>query len=157
MGEIGSYAQAPAPRHPQDFSLDVPYDCQPKAVLENVIFVHQEDSNWPLSEGKVLKDKFDDIFSATKYTKVSVHLNISSTSRSGYPLPHLLPDLKALEALRKLRSEKAADIKEMKAHLETHKAHRDQALRFKKEVSDCQGRTATFQGQIDDLEGQIQV
>ena len=41
-----------------------------KAVLENVIFVHQEDSNWPLSEGKVLKDKFDDIFAATKYTKV---------------------------------------------------------------------------------------
>ena len=23
-----------------------------KAVLENVIFVHQEDSNWPLSEGQ---------------------------------------------------------------------------------------------------------
>jgi hypothetical protein len=38
--------------------------------LENVIFVHQEESNWPLAEGKVLKDKFDDIFSATKYTKV---------------------------------------------------------------------------------------
>lgn len=41
-----------------------------KAVLDNVIFVHQEDSNWPLAEGRVLKDKFDDIFSATKYTKV---------------------------------------------------------------------------------------
>ncbi len=23
-----------------------------KAVLENVIFVHQEESNWPLAEGK---------------------------------------------------------------------------------------------------------
>ena len=32
--------------------------------------MHQEESNWPLSEGKVLKDKFDDIFAATKYTKV---------------------------------------------------------------------------------------
>lgn len=75
-----------------------------KAVLENVIFVHQEDSNWPLAEGQVggwdpaqtclspsppslhstqhntttplsvssqvLKKKFDDIFAATKYTKV---------------------------------------------------------------------------------------
>jgi hypothetical protein len=40
-----------------------------QAVLENVIFVHQEDSNWPLSEGQVLKKKFDDIFAATKYTK----------------------------------------------------------------------------------------
>lgn len=29
-----------------------------KAILENVIFVHQEESNWPLSEGAVLKKKF---------------------------------------------------------------------------------------------------
>ena len=33
--------------------------------------MHQEDSNWPLAEGQTLKKKFDDIFSATKYTKVS--------------------------------------------------------------------------------------
>jgi len=32
--------------------------------------VHQEDSNWPLSDGQTLKKKFDDIFAATKYTKV---------------------------------------------------------------------------------------
>ncbi len=32
--------------------------------------MHQEDSNWPLAEGQVLKRKFDDIFAATKYTKV---------------------------------------------------------------------------------------
>ncbi|KAI2538809.1 RAD50 double strand break repair protein, partial [Homo sapiens] len=40
-----------------------------KAVLNNVIFCHQEDSNWPLSEGKALKQKFDEIFSATRYIK----------------------------------------------------------------------------------------
>ena len=39
-------------------------------MLENVIFVHQDDSNWPLADGQTLKRKFDDIFSATKYTKV---------------------------------------------------------------------------------------
>jgi len=39
------------------------------AVLENVIFCHQEDSNWPLSEGKVVKQRFDDIFAATRYIK----------------------------------------------------------------------------------------
>lgn len=37
-----------------------------KAVLNHVIFCHQEESNWPLSEGKALKQKFDDIFSATR-------------------------------------------------------------------------------------------
>ena len=38
-----------------------------KAVLENVIFCHQEDSYWPLAEASILKKKFDDIFEATKW------------------------------------------------------------------------------------------
>jgi DNA repair protein RAD50 len=46
------------------------YDWLVQAILENVIFVHQEDSSWPLDDGATLKKKFDDIFSATKYTKV---------------------------------------------------------------------------------------
>jgi len=37
-----------------------------KPILENVIFCHQEESNWPLSEGSALKKKFDDIFAATR-------------------------------------------------------------------------------------------
>jgi DNA repair protein RAD50 len=40
-----------------------------KAVLENVIFVHQDESNWPLQDPSTLKKKFDDIFSATRYLK----------------------------------------------------------------------------------------
>ena len=38
-----------------------------KAVLENVIFVHQDEANWPLQDSSTLKKKFDDIFSATRY------------------------------------------------------------------------------------------
>jgi len=38
-----------------------------KAVLENVIFCHQEDSYWPLAEPSALKKKFDDIFEATRF------------------------------------------------------------------------------------------
>ena len=41
-----------------------------QAVLENVVFVHQEESLWPLADGATIKKKFDDIFAATKYTKV---------------------------------------------------------------------------------------
>ncbi|KAG6431462.1 hypothetical protein SASPL_109541 [Salvia splendens] len=37
-----------------------------KAVLENVIFVHQDEANWPLQDPSTLKKKFDDIFSATR-------------------------------------------------------------------------------------------
>lgn len=40
-----------------------------KSILENVIFCHQEDSFWPLSEPSILKKKFDDIFASTRYTK----------------------------------------------------------------------------------------
>lgn len=38
-----------------------------KAVLNNVIFCHQEDANWPMDEGKKLKEKFDAIFDTTEY------------------------------------------------------------------------------------------
>lgn len=40
-----------------------------KAVLENVIFCHQDESLWPMSEPGTLKKKFDEIFEALKYTK----------------------------------------------------------------------------------------
>ena len=40
-----------------------------RAVIDNVIFCHQEESLWPLSEPAVLKKKFDEIFEALKYTK----------------------------------------------------------------------------------------
>jgi DNA repair protein RAD50 len=39
------------------------------AVLESVIFCHQDESLWPMSEPSVLKKKFDEIFEALKYTK----------------------------------------------------------------------------------------
>lgn len=47
-----------------------------QAVLDNVIFVHQEESNWPLADGATIKKKFDEIFAATKYTKVWGHAEI---------------------------------------------------------------------------------
>jgi DNA repair protein RAD50 len=40
------------------------------AVLESVIFCHQEESTWPMQEATVVKKKFDDIFESTRYTKV---------------------------------------------------------------------------------------
>lgn len=40
-----------------------------RAVLDSVIFCHQDDSLWPMSEPAPLKKKFDEIFEALKYTK----------------------------------------------------------------------------------------
>ncbi|KAK4626999.1 DNA repair protein RAD50 [Fulvia fulva] len=47
-----------------------------KAILENVIFCHQEDSLWPLAAPKDLKEKFDQIFEALKYTKAIENIKI---------------------------------------------------------------------------------
>ena len=41
-----------------------------KAVLSSVIFCHQEESNWPLCEGKLLKERFDAMFDAERYVKI---------------------------------------------------------------------------------------
>ena len=40
-----------------------------KAILDLVIFCHQDESLWPMSEPSALKKKFDEIFEALKYTK----------------------------------------------------------------------------------------
>lgn len=40
-----------------------------KPILNYVIFCHQEDSTWPLEDGKKLKERFDQIFDSDKYNK----------------------------------------------------------------------------------------
>ncbi|KAG9635202.1 hypothetical protein KCU64_g15111, partial [Aureobasidium melanogenum] len=47
-----------------------------KAVLDSVIFCHQDESLWPLSEPSKLKDRFDAIFEAMKYTKAIDNIKI---------------------------------------------------------------------------------
>jgi len=77
-----------------------------KAILENVVFVHQEDSNWPLGEAATLKKKFDEIFSATKYTK-------------------------ALEHISKLKKEHTQKIKEFRLIKEKLKVQKDHAVKLR--------------------------
>ena len=109
------------------------------AVLESVIFCHQSESDWPLSDSKSLKLKshtqhtitsrvccllrlvsdllpshcvlllrFDDIFSATRYTK-------------------------ALDVLHKLKNEKKTSIRVMEAELKTVDTQHAQAKKLKDE------------------------
>lgn len=47
-----------------------------KAVLDSVIFCHQEESLWPLSEPSKLKVRFDEIFEALKYTKAIDNIKV---------------------------------------------------------------------------------
>ncbi|KAM3428873.1 hypothetical protein MY4824_008578 [Beauveria thailandica] len=46
------------------------------AILDAVIFCHQDESLWPLSEPSALKKRFDEIFEALKYTKAIENLKV---------------------------------------------------------------------------------
>lgn len=46
------------------------------AILDAVIFCHQDESLWPLSEPAALKKRFDEIFEAQKYTKLIENLKV---------------------------------------------------------------------------------
>jgi DNA repair protein RAD50 len=54
----------------------------PKAILDNVIFCHQEESLWPLSDTLTLKKKFDEIFEALKYTKAIDNIKMIRKNQS---------------------------------------------------------------------------
>ncbi|KAI9805880.1 MAG: hypothetical protein M1825_000494 [Sarcosagium campestre] len=47
-----------------------------RAVLDSVIFCHQDESLWPMSEPSVLKKRFDEIFEALKYTKAIDNIKV---------------------------------------------------------------------------------
>ncbi|KAK9159898.1 hypothetical protein Syun_006239 [Stephania yunnanensis] len=102
-----------------------------KAVLENVIFAHQDDANWPLQDPATLKKKFDDIFSATRYTK-------------------------ALEVIKKLHKDQAQEIKSYKLKLEHLQTLKDAAYKLRENIAEDQAKTESLKGQILELEKNIQ-
>ncbi|KAA0202596.1 hypothetical protein HAZT_HAZT001653 [Hyalella azteca] len=87
-----------------------------KNIFRKVILAvwFQEDSNWPLDEGKKVKEKFDAIFNATRY-------------------------IKGLETMRKLRAEKKQQMINMTETLESLKDMKDEADRKKTELATQQG------------------
>ncbi|ODH50237.1 hypothetical protein GX48_03659 [Paracoccidioides brasiliensis] len=76
-----------------------------KAILDSVIFCHQDESLWPMSEPSVLKKKFDEIFEALKYTKA----------------------IDNIKALRKKQNEELAKYKIMEQHAKENKDRADRA------------------------------
>ncbi|CAO1623506.1 unnamed protein product [Parajaminaea phylloscopi] len=101
-----------------------------KAILENVIFCHQEESNWPLSEASVLKKKFDEIFDATRYTK-------------------------ALENIKVMRRERNNDLKVNKAELDALKIDRDRSQVLAQKRESLEKNLETKQARLDELDEEI--
>ncbi|XP_053702919.1 DNA repair protein RAD50 [Synchiropus splendidus] len=101
-----------------------------KPVLNHVIFCHQEESNWPLSEGKALKDKFDSIFAATKY-------------------------IKALETMRQLRLKQSQVVKECQLELRYLKSNKEKAQQIKEIVASKEAQLMASKDGIQKIESQI--
>uniref|UniRef100_A0A8C7QB85 RAD50 homolog, double strand break repair protein n=1 Tax=Oncorhynchus mykiss TaxID=8022 RepID=A0A8C7QB85_ONCMY len=102
-----------------------------KAVLDHVIFCHQEESNWPLGEGKPLKNKFDAIFSATRYIKV-------------------------LETLRQLRLKQSNEVKECQVELKFLKLNKEKALEIRELLASKETQLASSKDAVQKIEGQIE-
>ncbi|XP_041359275.1 DNA repair protein RAD50-like [Gigantopelta aegis] len=101
-----------------------------KAVLDNVIFCHQEDANWPLCEGKALKEKFDAIFASTRYTKV-------------------------LETIRKLKQEQDQNIKICREELKYLKQHKEKASELEGNLSELEAKFAASKESVEKINTQL--
>ncbi|NXQ51511.1 RAD50 protein, partial [Anthoscopus minutus] len=102
-----------------------------KSVLNNVIFCHQEESNWPLSEGKALKQKFDEIFSATRY-------------------------IKALEALRQVRLKQSLKVKECQTELKYLKQNKEKAQEIQDHLSNREAQLVASKENVISIENQLE-
>ena len=95
-----------------------------KAILESVIFCHQEESLWPLSEPAKLKVRFDEIFEAQKYTK-------------------------AIENIKLIQKGKKDALKLMNKDEEVAKANKDRADKNKKQTMKLHAELDTLRAKIE--------
>lgn len=87
-----------------------------KAILENVVFCHQEDSLWPFRDNATLKTIFDELFETTSFTKT--HENLKTIIRDKRKR---LKDQKATMDMAKVRYDHV--IVEMKRYMNLGKDH----------------------------------
>ena len=100
------------------------------AVLDSVIFCHQDESLWPMSEPSVLKKKFDEIFEALKYTKA----------------------IDNIKQLRKKQNEELAKLKIMEQHAKDDK---NRAEKAQKQSEKLHREIEGMRAECEDLEERI--
>ena len=101
------------------------------ALLDNVIFCHQEDSDWPMKEGMVLKKRFDDVFESTRYAK-------------------------ALEAFAKAKKEMSAKVSELKVHRAELEGFKTSAEDAKGELRQCEEHEDDCSRTLDEVKEKIE-
>ena len=102
----------------------------PKAILDYVIFCHQEDSLWPLSEPSNLKKKFDEIFQAMKFTK-------------------------AIDNLKAIKKDMIVDIKLLTQSVEHLKVDKDRSKATKIKIHQLEAKIDEYQSEVNSIEDQL--
>ncbi|CCE72828.1 Piso0_000424 [Millerozyma farinosa CBS 7064] len=102
-----------------------------RAILDYVIFCHQDDSLWPLSEASVLKKRFDDIFEASKFTKV-------------------------LDNLKTIRKDMTTDIKLIDQSVQHLKIDKNRAKKINEKVTSLNDLVEKYSSEIAELTVQIE-
>lgn len=124
------------------------------AVIENVIFCHQEDSLWPMAPPNDLKKKFDEIFEAHKYTKAIDNIKVLQKNKKIE-----LTTLKQDEAHCKQDNTKAKDLKVKILQLDAEcKNLRDRSQEFGDLLRTAEANWMTASdhlGQVERIVGQL--
>lgn len=102
-----------------------------KAILDYVIFCHQDDSLWPLSEASVLKKRFDEIFEASKFTKV-------------------------LDNLKDIRKEMTTDIRLIEQNVKHMKLDKDRSRNINEKVDKVNEQIDSLSNQIITIKLEIE-
>ncbi|CAJ1405076.1 unnamed protein product [Effrenium voratum] len=101
-----------------------------RAVLENVIFCHQEESSWPLMDAASVKKRFDDIFGSTRYTK-------------------------ALQNIKEVQRDWANTTRKRKADADLSQAHLDQARKLAGQREDRERSAKELSAELEGLDGKL--
>ena len=96
----------------------------PTAILDNVIFCHQDESLWPMSEPSVLKKKFDEIFEAQKYTK-------------------------AIDNIKQLRKKQNEELGKLKITEQHTKEEKDRAARVERSAKKIQAEIEDLRHEVE--------
>ncbi|KAL1376629.1 hypothetical protein pipiens_004343 [Culex pipiens pipiens] len=138
-----------------------------KAIINNVIFCHQEDSNWPLEEPKELKKKFDAIFETTEYNKVieklikiSKEYNDRQKEKAGDL--KLLENIKSQAEMKQLQAEKAErkkgemrkEVDGLEGSLKPIHERMEQIARIERDYSKLKQQEIEFKSKIHTKEDQ---
>lgn len=105
-----------------------------RAVLDSVIFCHQEESCWPLSESKRLKERFDDIFATTRWSKA---LSSMADYRKRLLLTSkdLLADLRLFANNRDVAARLRDEYEQARARIA---GYRERQRKYERSIAECE-------------------